>query len=253
MTRLRKAMALRWCAAFLLAVFGAPAVAYQPAPNVRVIARMLIEQDLQFGVSGGKSQLAARLGLIVASPRDVAMAYMENEIAANQKYQGKVVALRGEALSIQAGYGDPFIEFARSGEWGVRAYFVPSETPDLAKLRRLEEVTAVCKGRGVVMGVPIFGGCMMSSTWQRAIASDINRDVSDFYAGRKSSREAMLVGVVAALIFDMLPAGTDCSRDDEACSAAIGAFHDLTDEQQMDRMRQAGERLKRAGLNTAGE
>lgn len=253
MTRLREAMALRWCAAFLLAMFGPPAAAYQPAPNVRVIARMLIEQDLQFGVSGGKSQLTDRLGLIVSSPRDVAMAYLGNEVAANQQYQGKVVALSGEALSIQAGYGDLFVEFARSGEWGVRAYFIPSETAGLAKLRRLETVNAVCKGRGVVMGVPIFGGCMMTSTWKRVIASDINRDVSGFYAGRKSNREAMLVGVVAVSIFDMLPAGTDCSRDDEACSAAIGAFHGLTDEQQMDRMRQAAEKLRGAGLKTTAE
>ncbi|WFC66454.1 hypothetical protein EUC41_09080 [Achromobacter denitrificans] len=246
----RRAVLLR-CAALIGALSVQPAMAYQPTPNMRVINKLLIEQDLQYGVSGGKSQLATGLGLIVSSPRDVAMAYLGNEVSANQKYEGRVVALRGEALSIQAGYGEPFIEFARSGEWGVRAYFIQSETDKLAKLRRLDPVSVVCKGRGVVMGVPIFNGCLMASTWKSAVASDIRRDVSDFYAGRSSTRAATLIGVASAAIAEMVRDDASCSKDEDACSAAMGAFYALTDEQQADRMHQAIERLKKAGLKVA--
>ncbi|OWT69235.1 MULTISPECIES: hypothetical protein [unclassified Achromobacter] len=230
------------------ALYASGASAYQPTPNIRVIVEQLIEQDLQTSISGGKALLSATTDLAIVDPRTVAIAYMRNEVAANQAYEGHVTMLRGQAMSIQDGMGKPFVEFAYSGEWGVRAYFIPSEQGELAKLRRLDHVDAICKGDGVIMGVPIFKGCVMASTWKRIVASEVNRNVSDFYAGRGATQETKIIGVLAVAIGGLVPKADDCSHDKDSCLSAMQKFHSLTTQEQSDLAATAAENMKKAGL-----
>ncbi|WP_238925124.1 OB-fold putative lipoprotein [Achromobacter insuavis] len=230
------------------AMYVSAALAYQPSPNMRVIVGKLIEQDLQTGLSGGKALLSATASLTVVDPRAVAIAYMQNEVAANQLYEGRVTLLRGRAMSIQDGMGKPFVEFAYSGEWGVRAYFIPSEQRELAKIHRLDPVEAVCKGAGVVMGVPMFKGCVMASTWESIVTSEVNRGVSDFYAGRSVTREAKMIGVLAVAIAGIVPKGGDCSNDEDVCLSAMQRFQNLTMQEQTDLVARAANELKKSGL-----
>jgi hypothetical protein len=199
-------------------------------------------------MTGGKSIIGDALGIVAADARTVAIDYLRNEVAANKTYQGKVAVLRGRALSIQAGPNAPFIEFAHSGEWGVRAYFDERDTDALAKVRRLDPVEVVCRGAGVVIGVPIFKNCVMASEWRQSVLADVSKDVDDFFTVGASTTEAAFVATLSTAIASTLPPGSLCSASDSPCDGALNAFQGLSEGDQRALISRAAQGLKRRGL-----
>ncbi|ARP90294.1 hypothetical protein CAL14_08350 [Bordetella genomosp. 9] len=238
--------------AALMAACAAAALAapYQPSAAVMDVARRLIDQDLTMALSGGKSVIGGTRGLVTSDARAVAIDYLRNEVAANEMFRGKLTALRGQAMSIRAGYAEPFIEFAHSGEWGVRAYFAPTDTHELAKLRRLDQVEVVCKGAGVTIGVPVFKNCVMASAWRQATAAKATEDVMEFFKSRPAPPEAALVAATAIAIAADIPSNVDCSAGDGPCDVALAAFAALPDREQKARIERAARRLAQNGLRT---
>lgn len=220
----------------------------QPSQQVLDLSELLAEQDIDVAMSGGNSMLGEALGIIAVEARTVAMDYLRNEVAANKAYQGKTAILRGRTLSIQAGSAGPFIEFAQTGEWGVRAYFQDRDSDDLARINRLDYVQVACRGAGVVVGVPIFKNCVMAATWRRSILAKVSRDVTDFLTARSSTPEAATIGTMATAIAGTLPSGADCDAMNAPCTQAMLAFGALPEQQQKNLIARAARQLKGRGI-----
>ncbi len=89
-------------------------------------------------------------------------AYKANEVAADNKYKGKVIAVSGIVDSIGKGFtGGPYISLKTSSPiLGVRCYFAKSHLGELAKIKKNTEVTLKCVGGGKIMS-PILRGCLI--------------------------------------------------------------------------------------------
>lgn len=93
---------------------------------------------------------------------NLAAAYDENTVAADQKFKGKKYKVSGTVVSINTDImGDPYITL----RGGVNQFMEPqfsfskSEAPQLARLKPGSKVTLVCVGKGDVAKIPMSGSC----------------------------------------------------------------------------------------------
>lgn len=86
-------------------------------------------------------------------------AYKANEVAADEKYKGKLLKVSGVVKSIGKDVMDePYIALrASDNEFEtVNAYFTKSDIENLAKLSKGQDVTVTCRGDGYHVMSPIL-------------------------------------------------------------------------------------------------
>ncbi|AOK57257.1 OB-fold protein [Burkholderia stagnalis] len=89
-------------------------------------------------------------------------AYDKNEVAADQKYKGKAVAVSGTVQSIDKDAFDNIVVRLKSGNefMPVNAYLSKEHEALAASLEKGRKVTWVCEGAGRLIGSPILRGCI---------------------------------------------------------------------------------------------
>ena len=91
--------------------------------------------------------------------------YRENEFAADAKYKGKFLEVRGRVHSLGRDTdGKAYLTFqvTQYKIGGVWAYFPESQAHALARVRKGTVVGLNCTGGGKLMGVlPILDGCLL--------------------------------------------------------------------------------------------
>ncbi|MGD2947195.1 OB-fold protein [Escherichia coli] len=93
---------------------------------------------------------------------DIVNSYVENEIAADQKYKGKKVVIHGEVMRITDGLTSPMVLFNDYGlPATIYAGFAKEETEKLAELRIGQLITVACVGSGASLGNPFFKDCTL--------------------------------------------------------------------------------------------
>ena len=73
--------------------------------------------------------------------------YKDNEIAADQKYEGRLIGVSGEVADIAKTFGRLYIVLQAGALMsGVQAFFPDKEARHLARLHKGDEVELVCRG-----------------------------------------------------------------------------------------------------------
>src|SRR5262249_51198809 len=90
---------------------------------------------------------------------DLHAAYKRNEVAADEKYRGKVLDVTGAVQRIRKDIRDvPYVELWTSNEFEpVWAYF--QDPAGLSTLSAGRHITARCVGGNVAIGSPMLRGC----------------------------------------------------------------------------------------------
>lgn len=84
-------------------------------------------------------------------------AYHDNEVAADQKYKGKTLRIRGTVVGIAKDVlNHPYVSLAGSQVGTVHLTFGDSSAGQLAKLHRGMNIEVTCRGDGMVIGIPVL-------------------------------------------------------------------------------------------------
>ncbi|HTV54040.1 MAG TPA: hypothetical protein VMI06_03915, partial [Terriglobia bacterium] len=88
-------------------------------------------------------------------------AYQSNEVAADNKYKGRLLLVSGYVESINKDFIDnPYLMLATPNEFmGIRADLNKEEESTAAQLSKGEPINLRCTGGGMTLGSPILNGC----------------------------------------------------------------------------------------------
>lgn len=89
--------------------------------------------------------------------------YDANEVAADNLYKGKMLAVSGTVRSIDKDFLDNIvIRLATPNQFmSVMATMEDYESGKAASLSKGQAVAVVCKGAGMIIGAPVLHGCRM--------------------------------------------------------------------------------------------
>ncbi len=98
------------------------------------------------------------------TPNELAYAYSDNTIAADQKFKGKIYRVSGMVVDINTDvWGNPYITM----QGGDNPFMLPqfkfekSELAQLANLKKGTRATLVCVGKGDIAKIPMSESCTM--------------------------------------------------------------------------------------------
>lgn len=87
--------------------------------------------------------------------------YQANEVAADDRYKGKKLLVRGTVQSVDKDFLDSIIvRLATSNQFmGAMARMEDGEKSQASRLRKGEKVAVLCEGGGIVIGTPSLRDC----------------------------------------------------------------------------------------------
>jgi hypothetical protein len=103
--------------------------------------------------------------LMLASAKDLYDAYQKNEVAADEKYKGKRLAVFGLIASIEKDALEHMLVKIKAGNElaDVVAQMRESEKPKVVQLEKNKKVYVLCEGAGMVLQTPMLDNCNISS------------------------------------------------------------------------------------------
>jgi hypothetical protein len=104
---------------------------------------------------------AANVDAIVISAKKLYEEYDENEPAADEKYKGKVLEVTGPIKSIDKDYFDSINLELETGQIlsGVTAKLAPSEKSKATTLKKKQQVSVRCRGKGRLLTSAMLEDC----------------------------------------------------------------------------------------------
>lgn len=122
------------------------------------------EQQLAQQAEEKKEQAKQEMAALPSfTASDLAKAYNDNTVAADQKFKGKKFKVSGTVVSINTDLmGDPYITL----RGGVNQFMEPQFSFDesisqIASLKKGSKVTLICVGNGDVAKTPMSGSCIL--------------------------------------------------------------------------------------------
>lgn len=97
------------------------------------------------------------------SATDIAKAYEENTVAADQIYKKKLFKVRGVVTNINTDFaGDPYITMDGTNQFSQPHFsFSKGDLEQLAKLKKGVTITLICKGGGDIAKTPMANECKL--------------------------------------------------------------------------------------------
>jgi len=94
--------------------------------------------------------------------------YDANEVAADEKYKGKLLLVEGVISSIDKDFMGDTVLMLSSGQMlsDVHAELTKAEAPRAAQLKKRQRVEVECRGAGRVLTSAVLKGCVVTATWQ---------------------------------------------------------------------------------------
>ncbi len=116
------------------------------------------------GTAHAAEQAALPVPPIEIDARNLWAAYNANEVAADNAYKGRVLAVTGEVSSIDKDMFDDVVLKLDTGKMfnDVHATLEKSEAGAAAALRKGTRVMVICKGKGMVMRSPMLEDCVFA-------------------------------------------------------------------------------------------
>ena len=122
--------------------------------------------DGKESADGGKETEAAAEATVpveAVTAQELFKAFDENEVAANRRFEGKLVEVSGTIQSISAGIGgDPVVALKTENEFMPARIYLDEDSEDaVATLKQGQELTARCESASVIIGSPSLNDCVL--------------------------------------------------------------------------------------------
>lgn len=115
--------------------------------------------------ASGTATVEAKPAAVNVTASELVKAYKDNEVAANEKYKGKMLLVSGSIDSIDAGMGDePVIMLKSSGDYGMNnphAELADSDVKKAGTLKKGQAIKLLCKGNSEIAGSPMLADCVI--------------------------------------------------------------------------------------------
>ena len=167
----------------------APAYA-APLPSVNPAGESFLEavlvNDALTYYSGGRSLLSwgSRPALAVTAQAYFSQ-YQNNQIAADQMYQNKLIAISGTIDSVNNDqFNGPYVSFSVDGlgNW-VYGYLDPRAISEAASYQAGQAVTLFCVSAGVLANIPQLQQCAGKQTLTARLQEDIHTSIEGWLTG----------------------------------------------------------------------
>lgn len=181
---MKAATKCRFCGADLAATHARPAATTQAKTSSRAVrmfkraALGFVGLFILFGIIGALSnnRNESRSSVkVVSEPSDysneapvhyvtaseILAEYQANEVAADAKFKGTWISLRGEVKSIDKDFLGQMVIVMKAGRRfdTVHATARKSQVEEVSALHKDTWATLICKGGGMVMGSPMLNNC----------------------------------------------------------------------------------------------
>jgi hypothetical protein len=111
-------------------------------------------EELAANRAKAAAEAAAKIQAVTVPAPDLIAAYQQNEIAADQRFKGETVVIRGDVNEIAKDIlGTPYVTLSREGISAVQAMFPRSSAAPLADLRPGRTIVVQCRVEGKMMNV----------------------------------------------------------------------------------------------------
>jgi hypothetical protein len=111
-------------------------------------------EELAANRAKAAAEAAAKIQAVTVPAPDLIAAYQQNEIAADQRFKGETVVIRGDVNEIAKDIlGTPYVTLSREGISAVQAMFPRSSAAPLADLRPGQTIVVQCRVEGKMMNV----------------------------------------------------------------------------------------------------
>lgn len=159
------------------------------------------------------------------SPKDMVEEYKENEVAADDAYAGKRVAVSGRVLKIRKDIVDDVYVVIGAGDgpadW-IQAYLVNEAAEGAGALRKGQDVDLVCTVKGMLLGHVVLTECDEQGAYMERVKEQVTADVDAVFAGEPISNNQE--EELRALVFYGYLAGARDAKN--VCSPGPGANAD---------------------------
>ncbi len=113
-----------------------------------------------------RALLASRLANATSvTASDLWMAYMRDPAAADRMFRDRSVVVSGRIRAIDRDFDGGTLVRLSTGDAmdTVNAKLATQDSPAVLGVHKGREISLLCVGRGAAIGVPLLGGCMISS------------------------------------------------------------------------------------------
>ncbi|MDE8345329.1 MAG: hypothetical protein POH28_04010 [Acidocella sp.] len=161
-----------------------------PLPAVDPAGEQFLEavlvNDAVTDYSGGQSLLSwGSKPILAVTARAYFADYQSNQIAADQKYQNKAIAISGTIDSVNNDQlNGPYVSFTVDGlgNW-VYAYLDPSAMSEAASYNAGQTVTLFCVSAGILVEIPQLKQCVGKQTLTVVLHQEIHGALESWLTG----------------------------------------------------------------------
>lgn len=197
---------------------------YTLLPREAVLMGYLLEDDVAHFSSGGEAILSE--GMLSAAAVDVAKAYNDNQVAADQKYFKKTLLLSGTIESINSGLGnEPYIALRGLNQFlSPQVHFHKANANKISSLNKGEKIVLVCDGEGSIVGTPMFNSCQFADDYANQEITKLKAEISKFLEGKKPQSETVaMLSIAAIAAARSLSASSNCFMEEGKCVKELDA------------------------------
>ncbi|WP_162874453.1 OB-fold protein [Pseudomonas viridiflava] len=157
---LSRVLGFGWLILSLVVIFAAPS-----SPKTDEAVQTPAQPAAQVAPAQPAAKAAPAEPLKVYTASQVSSSYEENTVAADILFKGKQVKITGRIDDINTDYrGRPYLVLASKNQFmGPQFQFDKSDLEVMAQLKKGQNVTVICTGKGDVIKTPMFEDCKMSN------------------------------------------------------------------------------------------
>ena len=205
---------------------------FSPDPRGVAMAKLMALNDFSGYLSGIKvvGDWSSVTPIDVrATASQLYASYSANEVAADDKFKGKSIAVTGEIYQISKNvFGSVYLVLNTGNEFAsVHATLADESAAQAAHLSKGVKITLICTGDGMLLMSPILKDCQTSEVTLGIKRPTIEKMIDDLLAGEDGNlpkRTKALIGL-SYVLGSLLPRGTDCEtatpENMDACTVAL--------------------------------
>lgn len=219
---------------------------YSLSEKEDIVFNHLIKEELNTSLGGGDTLLME--GMISTSAKEVAAAYRENEVAADQAYFKKTLMLSAKVHEINSSLGnEPVLSlFGVEMFHNPKAYFKVPDIDRIAKISKGSQQKLVCIGNGIRLGIVVFNKCEFADKYFSEKVDEFKSDVIDGISGKSKISENGLSAVILSIAMArVLPENSICFKAQKKCAGEIEKIEKLI---TADLIKSIASDLKSAGI-----
>jgi len=221
---------------------------YTLTPRESIMLKAVLE-DEALSFSNGADTILKR-ELVSVSAVNAEIDYNKNQVAADQKYYGKMLYVTGQIASINSGLGNnPYIIFHGINTFmPPQAHFSKNAAAKIASLMKGQTINLVCVGDGSIAGTPMFKNCQFALSYAEKKITQIESDISDCLSGKKISSEiAKMLVLTTIASARVLPEESMCLTSTKGCLTDMKKIFKLALSKK--NLKSTAEELKSFGID----